>query len=136
MIYLITMSSNTHKKIIRFDISVNKVLIMYVFNTSNHLKLRDETCFITHSELILSILHWEFSAVYIVYETHLWDNKLYICFYVGTVGNCIWLCPICTLIYTYNLIDIVILSAKYDITEVHIWMKQMLNVIWTQLIIL
>ena len=42
--YLITMSSNTHKKIIRFDISVNKVLIMYVFNTSNHLKLRDETC--------------------------------------------------------------------------------------------
>ena len=42
--YLITMSSNTNEKIIRFDISVNKVLIMYVFNTSNHLKLRDETC--------------------------------------------------------------------------------------------
>ena len=44
LIYLITMSSNTHKKIFWFDISMNKVLIMYVFNTSNHLKLRDETC--------------------------------------------------------------------------------------------
>ena len=34
------MSSNTHQKIVRLDVSVNEVLVVYVLNPADH--LRDE----------------------------------------------------------------------------------------------
>ena len=36
--YLVTVSANAHKKVVWFDISVYKILIVYILNSANHLK--------------------------------------------------------------------------------------------------
>lgn len=35
--YLVTMSTNSHQEVVWFDISVNKILIVYILNSTNHL---------------------------------------------------------------------------------------------------
>lgn len=41
--YLITMTTNAHEKIIWFDISVDEVLCVYIFNPADHLKMKKTT---------------------------------------------------------------------------------------------
>ena len=38
MIYLVTMSADAHKEIIRFDITVDEIFVVYILNTTNHLE--------------------------------------------------------------------------------------------------
>ena len=36
--HLVTVPPNTHQKVIGLDVSMNKVLVMYIFNPSYHLR--------------------------------------------------------------------------------------------------
>ena len=36
--YLIAVPPNAHEEVVWFDVSVNEVLVVYILNTTNHLK--------------------------------------------------------------------------------------------------